>query len=122
MKRLSVPLFLLLGCLSLGCAARVYTPAGVEVSTMPPPDRVEYVPVAPGPGHVWVRGHWGWDGHRHYWVRGRYLRRPASHYVWRPAGWVHVRGRYRYVPGRWITRHRGRVEAPPPPHRHLGRR
>lgn len=34
----------------------------------PTPDR------SLGPGWVWVRGYWHWDGVRHVWMRGRWER------------------------------------------------
>ena len=48
---------------------------------MPPPARVEYVPVAPPPpryeyvgpaptvGYVWIGGYWNWAGGRHEWCQ-----------------------------------------------------
>ena len=51
----------------------VYTQYG-----SPPPPRVEYRTVAPGPGYAWVGGDWVWGG---------------SRYDWRPGRWVPPHGR-----------------------------
>ena len=44
------------------------------VVTAPPPPvaPVEVVPVAPGPGYVWVAGHWAWRRHGYIWVPGHW--------------------------------------------------
>ena len=51
------------------CGGAVY-----YASVPPPPLRAEYVGVAPGPGHVWVNGYWGWRGNAHVWVAGSWMR------------------------------------------------
>jgi len=51
-----------------GCARRV-------VVVGPPPPRVEVIPVAPSPRHVWIKGHYVTRGHRYVWVGGRYVTR-----------------------------------------------
>lgn len=38
----------------------------------PPPPRVEYRTVAPGPDYVWAGGDWEWGGHRYDWRPGRW--------------------------------------------------
>jgi WXXGXW repeat (2 copies) len=47
----------------------------VESAPASPPQAAEVVGGSPGPGNVFVRGHWGWDGSRYVWVQGRYLHR-----------------------------------------------
>ena len=84
----------LLGCLTPSLAfARVY-----RAYDAPPPPREEVVVARPG--HVWVRGHYGYR-HRHYvWTRGRYVHeRPG--YTWRDGGWDHRERAYEWHPGRW---------------------
>ncbi len=41
----------------------------------PPPPRHEFVPVAPGPGYVWVPGFHQYDGRAYAWVPGHYVLR-----------------------------------------------
>lgn len=38
----------------------------------PPPPRVEYRTVAPGPDYVWMGGDWEWGGRRYDWRPGRW--------------------------------------------------
>ncbi len=59
---------LLIAVLLSGCTAVVNT------QPLPPAPRVEVIPVAPGPEHVWVPGHWSWRAaHGEYvWVSGHW--------------------------------------------------
>jgi len=75
----------------------------VEVQIAPPPPRVEVVPRRPSSRHMWIRGYWGWDGHRHVWTPGHYVlarrgymyREPRwegaghGHWRWHRGGWYH---------------------------------
>src|SRR5207237_4225884 len=87
------------------CAPSAYEygeyPAGVvEVDVAPPPPQYEVVPVAPGPGYIWVRGHWNRGGGAWAWAPGRYEAVRAGH-RWESGRWVRgPRGRYAYVRGR----------------------
>jgi hypothetical protein len=74
----------------------------VAVSQAPPPPLVEVVPVAPGPGYLWVGGRWGWVGTR---------------WVWRPGRHVVVRPGYQFRPGHWQARPHGWVYVRPHWHR-----
>src|SRR4051812_1083402 len=70
----------------------------------PPPARYEVVPVARA-GHVWVPGHWQWNGNGHVWVQGHFLRaRPG--YYYEPATWVQHGDRWGYREGHWGRRDR----------------
>ena len=69
------------------------------VMEAPPPLRVEPVPEMRR-GQVWVPGHWRWDGREYTWVAGHYNAR-RSGYVWQPATWVQVNGRWEYREGVW---------------------
>ncbi|MBE9461850.1 YXWGXW repeat-containing protein [Dyadobacter sp. UP-52] len=40
----------------------------------PPPARVEVIPVAPSPRHVWVPGNYRWKRNKYVWHEGRYRR------------------------------------------------
>jgi hypothetical protein len=74
--------------------------APVYVQVPPPPPRVEVVPVM-RPGQVWVPGHWRWNGREHLWIAGHYSAR-RSGYVYAPARWVQVGGRWEYREGNWV--------------------
>ena len=41
-------------------------PGVVYVRTGPPVEVVEQQPPQPSPDHVWIRGHYRWDGHRRH--------------------------------------------------------
>jgi hypothetical protein len=73
----------------------------VVVHSQPPPERIETIPVAPGPGYVWIRGHWLWHRERWEWKAGYFERasQPGSMWVsgkWvaRGNGWVWVEGHF----------------------------
>jgi hypothetical protein len=107
--------------LALFCgAAPLAARAGVEVGinigvpeiivgTQPPPLRAEVVGPAPGPGFIWIRGHWGWH-HEHWeWVGGRWDRVAQPGSVWIPGQWVARGGGWVWVEGHYV------VQAPPRP-------
>jgi hypothetical protein len=78
---------------ALPAAAQIY------VRLAPPTPIVERVPTAPGPGYVWVGGHYNWNGTRYVWVPGHYIRHTGH---WCAGGWHHnaVRGWY-WTEGHW---------------------
>jgi len=115
MKLTQVSLF------ALACgAAPLAAHAGVEiglnigvpeiiVGSQPPPLRVEAAPLSPGPGYIWIRGHWRWHHGNWDWVGGRweFVTQPSS--TWIPGQWV-ARGNG-WV---WIEGHYAVVAAPQP--------
>jgi WXXGXW repeat (2 copies) len=82
----------------------------VVVGSQPPPLRVEAVPISPGPGYIWIRGHWRWHRGEWDWASGRweFVTQPSS--TWIPGQWV-ARGNG-WV---WIEGHYAVVAAPQPP-------
>src|ERR1017187_5891717 len=81
------------------------------VGGQPPAPRLEVVPAEPGPGHIWIRGHWAWHHERWEWISGRWGRVVQAGSTWvpgqwvvRPNGWVWIEGRYAVF-----------AEPPPPP-------
>ena len=74
--------------------------ASVVVQIAPPAPQVEVVPAVPR-GQVWVPGHWRWNGAQHVWVPGRMSAR-RSGYIFMPAQWVSVNGRWEYREGTWV--------------------
>jgi len=85
--------------LTSACAevqGRVYVRVG------PPALIVETVFVSPGPGYVWLPGHYAWTDRGYVWVPGRWERPPRPRGRWVPAHWEHSKkfGWY-FVEGHW---------------------
>jgi hypothetical protein len=66
----------------------------------PPAAPVEVIGVAPGPGYVWVGGHYAWRG-RWVWVRGHWDRAPVGYAGWVPGHWGRRAGGWVWVEGHW---------------------
>jgi hypothetical protein len=75
-------------------------PAEVVVATRPPPEQVEVIPVAPSVNHIWIKGHWHWDGAAWIWRPGHYEVRRVG-LQWYPAHYAERGGGIVYVPGHW---------------------
>ena len=82
----------------------------VRIQMAPPPPQVEVRPVAPSPRHVWVNGHWRWDGGRHVWMPGRWIAERPGH-VWVDGRWVNQGGQWVFYNGHWAPI----MASPPPP-------
>jgi len=82
---------------AIGCSSEVV------VRAAPPPERVEVVGVAPSPNHIWIKGHWVWNGREYIWEPGRWELRQAGH-VWVEGHWTPRSGGFVWVEGRWIVR------------------
>lgn len=59
-------------------------------------------------GHVWVNGHWKWNGKKYVWVKGHWKKQKVGH-VWVPGHWKKVKGGHQWVPGHWKHNHRTQV-------------
>lgn len=89
----------LLAGLLTGCAE---PRRGYLVRVPPPPPRaVGVVGYAPGPGYVWIDGHWDWRGRSWYWAPGRWALPPRPNATWVPGRWTPQRGGHRWRPGHW---------------------
>jgi hypothetical protein len=82
--------------MGFGAAAQAQS---ISVRIAPPAPRYEVVPVA-RPGHVWVRGHWQWQGNQYAWVPGRFVTARAG-YVYREPQWVQRGGSWVMVGNTW---------------------
>jgi hypothetical protein len=78
-----------------GCAREII------VRDRPPAARVEVIEARPSPAHVWIAGHWNWDG-EWVWIKGHWEVPPREraewipgHWVERPRGWVWEEGHWR---------------------------
>lgn len=67
----------------------------------PPAPRYRVYGVAPGPGYVWMDGHWGYRGGRYEWDEGRWARPPRGRHHWERGEWRHEGRGWRYHDGRW---------------------
>lgn len=76
---------------------------GAWVQVPPPAPRYEPIPVAPGPGYLWIGGYWSWQVNRHVWIGGRWALPPAGH-VWVPHRWDRGRRGWSERPGHWGRR------------------
>jgi WXXGXW repeat (2 copies) len=78
--------------------------AEAPVVTAPPVAQVEVAPVAPGPGYVWVAGHWAWRRRGYVWRPGHWVVPAAPGYVWAPGHWAPRGGGFVWIEGRWRAR------------------
>ena len=77
--------------------------AQIIVNIRPAEPVVIATPPAPGPTHVWVKGHWVWSpGFKRYdWVEGAWMVPPRPHHRWVEGYWRAKRGGWVWVPGHW---------------------
>ncbi len=73
------------------------------IEVAPPPPIIEVVPPV-RVGFIWVRGYWGWEGHRHLWLPGHWVAENPG-YVWRPERWHHRERGWHFEEGRWEKIH-----------------
>lgn len=72
----------------------------IVVTEAPPAPLVEAVPVAPGPGFIWIGGCWVWRSHW-VWERGHWARPPHHGAVWVPHRYVYRNGVHVFISGGW---------------------
>ncbi|MDP6418721.1 MAG: YXWGXW repeat-containing protein [Candidatus Krumholzibacteria bacterium] len=77
-----------------GCSTVAYVPA------TPPSAKVEVRTARPGPRHVWVKGHWKWNGHRYVWVKGHWVKGKRNA-RWLAGHWKNTPRGHVWVPGHW---------------------
>jgi WXXGXW repeat (2 copies) len=76
----------------------------IVVHSRPPAERIETVPMSPGPGYFWVRGHWGWRHEAWEWVPGRWNVNVAqTGQDWIPGQWVERNGGYVWIEGHFMV-------------------
>lgn len=98
MKRAALVLSLVAATLAV---APTPAEAGALVVEAPPAPRLEFRPAQPGPDHLWIAGHWRWDGSSHVWVAGSWAIRPAPGAVWVYGRWVRRTEGWEWAPGHW---------------------
>jgi WXXGXW repeat (2 copies) len=77
--------------------------AGTE--TAPPADQVDDPGPPPSPEHVWVTGHWHWEGGRWAWIHGHWAGHRVG-FAWVPGHWQphHHKHVFVWVRGHWARR------------------
>jgi len=103
-KSLAVVLFsggLAFTALLVGCVGPAPVHGAVYVDVAPPADQIEVVGVAPSGQHVWIAGHYSWDGHRYVWAGGHWEVRPRERARWVPGRWRRYHGRWYWTEGHW---------------------
>jgi hypothetical protein len=105
---------LLLACAAAPAAALADVGIGIRIAvpdivvrSQPPPDMAERVPVSPGPGYIWIRGHWAWRNNSWEWTNGHWDPVSQPGQEWIPGGWVERNGGWV-----WIDWHYTAVSAP----------
>ena len=73
----------------------------------PPQPVAEQVTPAPGPGYVWMSGHWSFYGQKWVWVAGHWELPPSPSAIWVGGHWVQGNSGWVWVDGAWT------VGAPP---------
>lgn len=74
-------------------------PGIVYAQRHPPMDRREDRGSSPGSGHIWIRGHWRWDGSDFRWVRGQWV--DPGRRRWVDGHWAHDRRGWYWQEGYW---------------------
>jgi len=91
----------------VGIGISIGVPAPIIVREAPPRRVVEHVYTSPGPGYIWVPGHYTWAENRWVWIGGAWALPPQPNAYW-------VDGRWTPDTRQWIEAH-WEVPAPPPP-------
>ena len=84
------------GVMAVGpLAAQVYVQVG------PPRPLYERRVPPPGRAYVWTPGYYRWDGRAYAWAPGAWVLPPRPHARWVAPHWVHRRGGWVLIDGRW---------------------
>ena len=62
-------------------------PNVIIVRTPPPPPRVDVRPARPSHRHIWVEGHWRYQGGNYVWIPGHWEAPPRAHAVYIQPHW-----------------------------------
>ncbi|HYV98675.1 MAG TPA: hypothetical protein VE967_14560 [Gemmatimonadaceae bacterium] len=88
--------------ISGACAGGYVSAGNYEYHDRRPPSlRAEIRVAPPGPGYVWVAGHWGYRGNDYYWIPGAWMRVETGYRRWQPGQWRHDRRGWYWVEGHW---------------------
>src|ERR1017187_2770252 len=91
----------------LNLSVPLYYPAAGRPATVayqaPPQAIAEQVTTAPGPGYVWMSGHWSNYGQRWVWVAGHWELPPSPSAAWVAGHWVQGNSGWVWVDGAWTV-------------------
>jgi WXXGXW repeat (2 copies) len=94
--------FLSTGVLAVALAASSAFAAPVYIHVRPPRIRIErHRPARPSPNHVWIGGHYRYEGRHYVWEPGHWEAGPRSGAVWVSGHWRHSRHGWYWVDGHW---------------------
>jgi hypothetical protein len=105
-----IPLFFPIGYYSpsVGYARTV-------VYDSPPRAVGEQVTASPGPGYVWMAGHWSNVSQRWVWIAGHWEMPPSPSAAWIGGHWVQGNGGWVWVDGAWTVGAQSPSAPPVPP-------
>ncbi len=91
-------------------------PGYVRTATYAAPLRAEgeQVTVAPGPGYVWIAGHWTNNAQRWVWLGGHWELPPSPSAAWVAGHWVKADRGWVWANDTWTVGN-PEAQAPPPP-------
>jgi hypothetical protein len=90
-----------IGLVFAGALAFSAAAADIVIRIAPPRLVMQKRDRPPGPGYQWVQGYQNWDGRAYQWVPGRWEQPPRPRARWVSHRWVHQRGGWVLVQGRW---------------------
>lgn len=118
LKPFSLVALLAVGALPLSASTHVSVgvsigvPAPIIIRQAPPRRVSEVMVVAPGPGLVWVAGHYSWSNNQWVWVSGAWITPPQPGAVWVEGSWD--QRTQTWTEGHWEVTQPAVVAAPPP--------
>jgi hypothetical protein len=71
------------------------------VTIQPPPERVEVFGRPPGPRYIWSKGYYVQQRGRWVWLPGRWIMPPPGRRVWVPGYWARDRSGWYWREGFW---------------------
>ena len=85
-----------------GCVPEAEPGIGVVYVERSPPARLaEAVGVPPGPGVIWMSGHWRWNGAEFFWIPGQWVAVQPGYRTWVPGRWIKTRRGWYFIDGHW---------------------
>ena len=90
-----------IGLVFAGALAFSAVAADVVIRIAPPRMVVEKRSPPPSRNHVWIQGYHRWDGNHYTWNPGRWEQPPRPGARWVAHHYVHQKGGYVLVEGRW---------------------